>query len=208
MNTFITSLSAVVISLFLACGSLTADTITLPDLPDTDMISIQLNPLNGAMDGIAGASVGWGFVVDWTSTDGDLISFTGSSIGSETNPDLLASYTDFIGLQGGPDLPDEVLSPGSSPWTETFDNVSQQGVGAYAITTNPTIAVPGAQDAGQITVDFQVYDIDLNQIGDSSYSYPAKFSVTVDAASAPEPASLLLVASGLLGLVVRRRRIR
>src|SRR5580658_9006294 len=86
-------------------ANLLADTTyTVPDLPvgDTDTLSIALDPANGAVDGVAGASVGWGFSVTWTSTDGDWISFDTTSLGSlaqsETNPALLATpYADFIG---------------------------------------------------------------------------------------------------------------
>jgi hypothetical protein len=198
---------------FLNCGSLMAQTVTLPDLPrgDTDTIFIQLDPVNGAVDGLAGATVGWGFTVDWTSTFGDWVSFSGSSLGSvaqpETNPSLSESYTDFIGPQGGP--VDFALSPGASPWTEDFDGISN-GVGAYQIVTDIAIATPGAQDNGEITFDFQVYNGDPLlggvQIGDSSYSYfgasPAS-SVQVDAFAVPEPASLLLIASGFAALGFR-----
>jgi len=154
MKTFITGFFAVWTAAFLACGSLAADAFVLPDLPggDTDTIFIQLDPVNGAVDGVAGASVGWGFTVDWTSTEGDWVSFTGSSLGSldqgETNPDLLASYTDLIGPQGGPN--DFALDPESSPWTEAF-NGSSNGVGIYRITADPGIAAAGAEDTGQIT---------------------------------------------------------
>jgi hypothetical protein len=89
------------------------------------------------VDGLAGASVGWGFTVTWTSTSGDWISFTStralSLAQAETNPSLLASYTDFIGVQGGP--VDFGLSPGASPWTQTFNGVSQ-GVGLDQIVSN------------------------------------------------------------------------
>jgi hypothetical protein len=196
-------------------SSLMANTIyTVPDLPagDTDTLSIQLDPANGGLDGIAGASVGWGFNVTWTSTEGDWISFTSTSLGSveqaETNPSLLASYTDFVGAQGGP--VDFGLSPGS--WTETFDGVSQ-GVGLYQITADPSIAVPSAEDTGQITFNFQVYNGDplsASQIGDGSYSYygsSTAFSVTVDASSTPEPSTWLLVTLGLIALAYYRVRV-
>src|ERR1700722_3670723 len=96
---------ALVVAGFLASGSLMADTITLADLPqgDVDTLAIVLAPLNGAVDGVAGSTVGWGFTVAFTSSDGDWISFGTSTIGSETEPTLQASYADYIGAQGGPE---------------------------------------------------------------------------------------------------------
>jgi hypothetical protein len=173
-----------------------------------------LDPVDGAVDGLAGATVGWGFTVVWTSTEGDWISFTSTSLGSvaqgETNPSLLApgGYMDFIGAQGGP--VDFGLSPGS--WTEAFDGASR-GVGAYPITTDLGIAVPGAQDTGQITFNFDVYNGDpltAAQIGDlDGYSYfgpSTTFSVTVDAppATVPEPGSGLVFSSALGALLYYR----
>jgi hypothetical protein len=222
MKTLATCFFPMLIAGSAACGNLMADSITLTDLPtgDIDTISIQLNPLNGAVNGVADASVGWGFTVNWTSTQGDWVSFTSTSLGSlaqgETNPSLLSAYTDFIGLQGGP--VDFGISPGSSAWTEAFDGVSQ-GVGAYQITSDLGVAIPGAEDTGQITFDFQVYNGDpLNgtQIGNlSGYSYygsSTAFSVTVDAPApaAPEPSNWLLFSAGLGALYywIRSRRSR
>ena len=208
----------------LACSTLFAGTVTLEGLPagDTDTLFIQLNPTDGAIHGTPGAVVGWGFSVNWTSTNGDWISFTGSSLGSlgqgESNSSLLGpgGYTDFIGSQGGPS--DFALSPASSPWSQDFDGVSL-GLGSYQITTDPIAAVPGAQDSGQLTLYFQIFNGDpLNettqQVGNDSYSYfgsSTQFSVTVDqvTSSAPEAATpqMLCVAalSALVTLLIRRR---
>ncbi len=206
MRTLATCCFASLLFGWAACGSLMADTVTIADLPggQIDTLSIVLNPLNGAVDGTAGSTVGWGFTVTWTSTSDDWISFTSTSLGSldqvETNPSLLASYTDFIGAQGGP--VDFGLSPGFGSWTEPFDGVSQ-GVGAYQINSDPGVAIPGAQDTGEITFNFQVFNGDPEtalQIGDSSYSYFADstaFSVTVDASAVPEPGSWLLCLTGV-----------
>jgi hypothetical protein len=220
MKTFATCFVAALIAGLAAGGKLSADTIT--DLPegDTDTLSITLDPLNGAVDGVAGATVGWGFIVNWTPTNGDWVSFTGSSLGSvaqgETNPSLLACvscYTDFIGAQGGP--ANFALSQGASPWTEAFSGVSQQGVGAYQITNDLSTAVPGAEDTGQITFDFQVYNgdpvtggIQIGNLGGYAYYGPSTvFSVTVESPpTAPEPGSWLLFIGGLGGLLGYRAR--
>jgi hypothetical protein len=212
-RTFAASFTAALFLGLLSCVSLTATTVSLLDLPDgdTDTISIQLNPTDGAVDGVAGATVGWGFTVTWTSTDNDWISFTSTSLGSlaqnETNPGLLEGYTDFIGLQGGP--VDFGLSPGT--WPESFDGVSQ-GVGAYQIVNDLGVAVPGAQDTGQITFNFAVYNGDpltATQIGDPNYAYygpSTAFSVTVDAPlAAPEPGGWLLFLGGLCALFCYRQ---
>ena len=212
MKTFGTYFAVTLITGVLTGASLLAGTVTLPDLPsgDADTISIQLDPLNGAVGGAAGASVGWGFSVNWTSTDNDWISFTGSSLGSvaqdETNPTLLAGYTDFIGAQGGP--VDFGLSPGL--WTEIFDR-SSKGVGLYQITTNPGAAVLGAEDTGQITFSFQVYNGDplsAVQIGDGAYSYygaSTEFSVTVTGPSTPEPTTFVLLLGGAADILAGQR---
>jgi hypothetical protein len=217
MKAFKTCFFAIVSVGFLTCGTLAASQITLAGLPsgDTDTISIQLDPVDGAVHGLAGASVGWGFKVDWASTGANWISFTGSTLGSvtqpETNPALEAAYTDYIGSQGGP--VDFSLGPNPGTWTELFDGTSN-GVGLYQITNNPGTAVPGAQDTGQITFNFQVYNGDplkgAAQIGNSSYSYygsSTEFSVTVDAA--PEPATFgLFLAATIAATTILLWRIR
>jgi hypothetical protein len=196
---------------FLACGSLMAGTtFTVPDLPvgDVDTLSIQLNPPNGALAGEPGATVGWGFTVNWASTDGDWIMFTGSNLTDqgESNASLLALYTDFIGAQGGP--VDFGLQQSSSPWIEAFNNVVSTGVGSYQIASG---AVIGDQDTGEITFNFEVFNGDpttSTQIGDLSQDYAyfgtsTEFSVNV----APEPNTGLLLAGALLiaALAARKR---
>jgi hypothetical protein len=144
--------------------------------------------------------------VDWTSTDGDWISFTGSNLTDqgESNSSLLALYTDFIGAQGGP--VDFGLQPGASPWIEAFNNVAATGVGSYQIASS---AVIGDQDTGEITFHFQVFNGDPTtsaQIGDPDYAYfgtSTEFTVNV----APEPNTALLLGGALLiaALAARKR---
>lgn len=132
---------ALLIGGLVSCVNPAAETITLTGLPDgdTDTLSIQLDPVGGALDGLAGGTVGCGFAIDWTSTAGDWISFTGTSLGSvDQGGDESGSSEKVQRLprpQGGPT--DFGLSPGD--WAETFDGVSQ-GVGAYVISSDPTVA--------------------------------------------------------------------
>ena len=202
------------IAVLLACGSLMATPITVPGLPqgDIDTLSILLNPASGAVAGVPGSTVGWGFTVNWTSTNGDWAVFTGSSLGSpdeaESNPALLTLYTDFIGAQGGP--VDFGLPPASSPWTEAFNSGTSMGVGSYKIANG---AVSGAQDTGEITFAFEVFNGDPTttgvQIGNVSQDYAyfgtsTQFSVNI----APEPnTAMLLAGSLLLTVLVARRRL-
>jgi hypothetical protein len=195
-------------------SSLYGDTISFTPVSggETDTLSITLDPLDGAIDGLAGATVGWGFTVDWGATN-NYISFTGSSLGSvapsgnESNNSLLASYTDIIGAQSAPDG----IAMGNGTWTEVFDGSAQTGVGAYQISDD---APASAQDTGQLTFNFDVYSgdpaVDSGAADLGSFSYygsSTTFSVTVDAPATgtPEPATLGLLFGGALVLIVRAR---
>jgi hypothetical protein len=194
---------------FIACATLSADLIP------GDLLSITLDPVNGVVSGATGSTVGWGFTATWTSTHGDWISFTGSSLGSvaagESNPGVLTAYTDFIGAQGGPN--DFAIGPGDSPWTQIFDGASL-GIGAYQITSDPSFA--GADDHGQITINYDVTDRDPLAVGavdlgtGSYFGSSTQFDVTVDTGSeTPEPATFGLFLSGfaaLFAIAWRRRR--
>jgi len=174
---------------------------------ETDTLSIVLSPLR-AIVGQPGATVGWGFTVDWTATN-NYISFTGSSLGSvlagETNSSFLAGYTDFIGANSGPD--GIALGPGT--WTQLFSATATTGVGSYAISANPALAIIGAQDTGQITFNFDIYSGDPatgspTDLGSFSfYGNSTDFSVTVT----PEPGTLwLLCAAAGVAALWRVRR--
>lgn len=198
-----------------ACANLGAGT-----LPPGDTLLIRLDPLDGAVHGSPGATVGWGFTVTWISTT-DWITFTGSSLGSvapggtETNPSVLAAYTDFIGSQGGPDPTYFAISPRFGPWTQTFDGISQ-GIGSYQITSDPTQV--GANDTGEITINYEVWNGPPGALGssatgtgygDSTYYGPSTaFSVTVDATSTPEPGSFDLLLTGAAALCTAAWRAR
>ncbi|MFN0169284.1 MAG: PEP-CTERM sorting domain-containing protein [Bryobacteraceae bacterium] len=165
--------------------------------------TLVLDPLSGSISGQAGQNIGWGFTLTSLSTT-DWISVTSSALTFETNPSL-GTYTDFIGLQGGPS-PAFAIAP-LAAWTEVFDGVTQ-GIGAYLLDSG---AIPFSQNTGQVLVSFDTYDDDPSnggqQTGSSSFSVP--FSVTVDApAAVPEPSTLGLAALAVLALAFRAFRVR
>ena len=216
------TLFTALISGALACGPLIAGplriSITNPDTSGRhDSLQITLDPADGALHGLAGSTVGWGFTAVWTSDSGDWVTFNSSSLGSpdapQTNPSILAAggYADYIGVQQGPN--DGSLNSDPGTWTQPYP-FSSTGVGAYEIAAD---AEPGAFDTGRFTFSFQIYDGQPGhggtQIGQAFYSYygtDTAYSVTVDnpAGDAPEPSTWLLLSSGagLVGLFTRRRR--
>jgi hypothetical protein len=189
-----------------ACTNLAAS-VAIGD----DWLSIQLDPLNGAVHGPPGATVGWGFTITWYSTS-DWIAFTGSSLGSvdlggtESNPSLLSLYTDYLQSASA------IRPSGPTPftWTETFAGLSQ-GVGSYRI---GDAAQVGAEDLGQITIYYDVWHGEPGVSGSvdlgtgSYYGSDTAFRVTVDELPVPEPASfgLFLFGAAIIGVAAWRGR--
>ena len=187
----------------LGTGALLANPMSITIGGETDTLSITLLPSNGAVEGSVGATVGWGYSVDWEAAS-NLLYFTSTSVGSESNNTIMTpgSYTDFM---GGTLL-------GSGVTTQAFDNDTQAGVGSYRISTDRSLAVAGAQDLGMITFDFYVTDSLGNPLNAYTYSGPGTaFSVTVPALtpeSTPEPGTDWMLAGGVLLVASGRFRTR
>jgi hypothetical protein len=186
--------------LFLAgCAHLSAGTVDL-----------QLSPLDGAIAGLPGDHIGWGFTI--TNNSGLWLFFTSSTLDSETNPGLLANYTDYMGINNGNDtlgpLPVVDNNLGTT-WTATYSFLSQTGVGDYQIDPGAGI---GLSDSGTITIYYQGFDCNPNVCSpnETDGTASAAFSVSTQtpASTVPEPAStvpLAVSALGWAGLLLRRR---
>ena len=179
----------------LACAAVT---ITFPLCADT--VALILKSPGPAITGAPGDTIGWGFTLDWSSPT-NWISVTSSALTFETNP-TLGAYTDFIALQGGPE-PFHALAPNTS-WSEMFDEVTQQGIGSYAIDPG---AVPFSQNSGFIRVFYDIFDGNPSlggaQIGSSEASRPFDVRITEPIAAVPEPSTLRLSLVLVLLLLLR-----
>jgi len=164
------------------------------------ILSLTTNPASGAISGAPGQTVGWGFTLVNSSDNFAVISsadFCGAVISSPCSTPL-GSFTDFIAQFNF-----TVINPHSS-LSNVFNPVTHTGIGSYAI--KPT-AVPGSSFLGQVVLTYDTF-IDgsfLNQIGFDDRVTSAA-SVSVPAAAAPEPASLVLLSAVLVGLCLSSRR--
>jgi len=176
--------------------------------PAAQSTTLTLDPTDGALTGLPGTTVGWGFTF---TNDADFAVITGTEFCTSASSDLPAgclladpsfgTYTDFAGSQFlviGP-------SPETSPITQPFDNIGMTGMGSFAIDPSASGAV-----TGDIVVTYDLYSLSPNDpdftlddeiSGGNVLIAPA--SITAGAPTAtPEPGLLPLLAAGLLGVVM------
>ncbi len=173
--------------------------------------TLTLDPVGGAINGVAGSTVGWGFTL--TNLGSDFAVVTGSDfcVGPITSPcsNPLGTYTDFVGQQFfvlGP-------SPESSSISQSFELMALTGVGSFFI--NP-LAQPGDMAVGQVALSYDLFSLSPNDpnfdptadtLSNGNFLMaPASVTVTTATVHTPEPGSLVLLACGLLGLLLLIKR--
>jgi hypothetical protein len=173
--------------------------------------TLTLDPVGGAITGVAGSTVGWGFTL--TNLGSDFAVITGSDfcVGPMTSPcsNPLGAYTDFIGQQFfvlGP-------APESSSISQSFNFMALTGVGSFFI--NP-LAQPEDKATGQIVLSYDLFSLSPNDpnfdptvdtlSNGNILMAPASVTVTSTMMQTPEPGSFSLIACSLLAFLLLTKR--
>jgi hypothetical protein len=183
-----TRICFLLISAALGCGAAFGNTI------------FSLDPVDGELTVAAGASAGWGFVVDPDAVN--WISFTGSALQNLSSP-TVGNYLDFIGMTGGP--VNAVLPPGMTPWVQSFDDGLGTGAGEFTVSPG---AIPGSSETGEIVVFYDEFTDDPNTCAScylDSLTTAVPFRIDVTAA-VPEPGSAGLFLVAALSILAWRKR--
>jgi hypothetical protein len=174
--------------------------------------TLTLDPLNGALSGAAGSTVGWGFTIS-NSTNFLVITSSDFCVGPISSPcsNSLGTYTDFIASNQfvvvGP-------APESSSVTQAFDNSLLTGIGSFLINST---ANPGDSVIGQIVLTYDLFSVSPNSPNFDPAAdtislgniLTASASVSVTGTSVPEPGTGSLFGYGLivlLGLAVKGKK--
>ena len=159
-------------------------------------ISLQLDPPGGAISGLPGATVGWGFSLSNTEnylvvTSADFESATAGG----TFTDFISSPDNFFVI--GPEL------AGSNVWAQTYDEARQTGLGSFTI--DSTVA-PGSVAYGNIVLTYDLFSLSpLNSLFNPDTDTLSNGNILTANASVaavvPLPAAVWLFGSALLGIL-------
>jgi hypothetical protein len=184
---------AVVLSLgfFLALGSLPANADSVIDVRIEPLFSFGTLPESGDVEGPAGTTVGWGY---WLQNDSKWFWLVTTGIYSD----------EFLHGSAKELIEKTTLAPGAT-WQVEFNE--EKGEGLYALTWDKS-APEGFVNYGAFLLTADLYDGDPTAGGRliGSSKVDTKYSAAVTARDVPEPTSLLLLGSGLVAMLLTRRR--
>jgi len=183
-----------------ACVYLAFLTFCAPAFANT---TLTLDSPGGAISGMPGTIVGWGFTLTNT-TNFLVVTSSDFCVGPITSPcvNALGTYSDFI----GPNFLVVGESPEAASVSQSFNLATLTGVGSFQLNAGVTL---GQSEIGEIVLTYDQYNVDPN---DPTFN-PVMDTISVGnvittdasvnvggAATVPEPASIFLVAIGLLAL--------
>jgi hypothetical protein len=164
--------------------SVSALLVLLTSITAHAAVELTLDPVNGALAGPPGATVGWGYTL--INNTLDTLTLTGSRFDTS---ETWVAYTDFVQFL----MDNAVIAPGGQ-LTQVFNFTNQTGTGSVYI--DPLAPVPGLA-LGQIVL---VYNTDAT---DNNRGLEISANATV---STPEPSTyaLLCISLGVVGYAKRR----
>jgi PEP-CTERM motif len=156
-----------------------------------DSFTFATDPASGVISGLPGSTIGWGYTITNTSPD-DYVEMTALDAGAFLNGTPLLIF----------DFP--IIAPGTTVAVPFIADVQ----GLYQLTLDTT-APAGSMNSGMfmLTGDFCTDSDCLFTVPDSTLTQTVSYAATVSGSGAvPEPASVLLIAAGLGGVVARKKR--
>jgi hypothetical protein len=162
---------------------------------------LTLEPVGGALTGLGGQTVGWGFTL---LNDANYVVVTAVDYVTSTP---FGTFTDFASTFNF-----VVVDP-SSAVTLAFDLPGQTGIGSYLIDAGTPV---GSLSTGLIRLTYDLYSMSPNNpafdpaeaLLSSGNFLEAAASVEVagEAGAVPEPSTGILLGCGLVAAAVARRR--
>lgn len=165
-----------------------------------DSWTFSLDPPGGAISGVAGSTIGWGYTITNQSATNWLV-LAGLSAGSFANATPDASLFTF-----------PIIAPGAT-FAVVYNPITLEGLFQIMWDANAPV---GFTNIGVFVLSAEFWDADPLAQANANFvslalDQSAGYSATVAAPPTtpiPEPATLLLTGIGAAGILLRRRRCK